>query len=131
MLLDASPRTPLSFATARMRRSRPTPSTLSIALLAALGLSVSAHANGPKDRQNPQDRRDDEQRPQHDHQRDLSDAVRRIERQNGGQVLSAEPMEFQGRQVNRIKVVDERGRVRVIVDDPHKPRSDDSDPRGD
>ncbi|MCC7249728.1 MAG: hypothetical protein IT473_13985 [Lysobacter sp.] len=62
----------------------------------------------------------------------MSDAVRRIERQNGGQVLSAEPMEFEGRQVNRIKVVDERGRVRVIVDDPHKPRSNDNgDPRGD
>lgn len=112
-----------------MRRSRPTRSTLSIALLAAMGLSMSAHAGGPKDRQNPQEPRDNDQRP-HDHQRDLSDAVRRIERQNGGQVLSAEPMEFEGRQVNRIKVVDERGRVRVIVDDPHKPRSDDGDPRG-
>lgn len=110
---------------------RPTRLALSIALLTAAGLSMNAHAGGPKDRQNPQDRRDEGPRP-HDHQRDLSDAVRRVERQNGGQVLSAEPMEFEGRQVNRIKVVDERGRVRVIVDDPHKPRANDNgDPRGD
>lgn len=113
-----------------MRRPAPLRSTLSIALLAASGLSMSAYADGPKERQNPPDRRN-EDRQAHDHQRDLSDAVRRIERQHGGQVLSAEPMEFQGRQVNRIKVVDERGRVRVIVDDPHKPRANDDDPRGD
>ncbi len=33
-------------------------------------------------------------------------------------------MEYDGRQVNRIKMVDDRGRVRVIMDDPHKPDPD-------
>lgn len=48
----------------------------------------------------------------------LSDAVRRIERSNRGQVLSAERMQYDGREVNRLKVMDEDGRVRVYMDDP-------------
>ena len=48
----------------------------------------------------------------------LSDSVRRIERTTRGQVLSAEQVPFDGRNVNRIKVVDDRGRVRVYMDDP-------------
>jgi hypothetical protein len=64
----------------------------------------------------------------------LSDAVRRIERSNRGQVLSAERMQFDGRDVNRIKVVDDAGRVRVYMDDaqsgsePRRPpgRNDDA-----
>ncbi len=47
----------------------------------------------------------------------LSDAVRRIERSNRGQVLSAERMQYEGRDVNRIKVVDNEGRVRIYMDD--------------
>ena len=98
--------------------SRP---TLLIALLTALGTSTGAYAaDDQKERPNPQAHTP----PQHNHQRDLSDAVRRIERERGGQVLSAEPMEYEGRQVNRIKMVDDRGRVRVIMDDPHKPKVD-------
>lgn len=54
--------------------------------------------------------------------RALSDAVRRVERRTGGQVLSAERVPFDGRDVNRIKVVDSRGRVRVYMDDPHSSR---------
>lgn len=48
----------------------------------------------------------------------LSDSVRRVERSTRGQVLSAERVPFDGRDVNRIKTVDERGRVRVYMDDP-------------
>jgi hypothetical protein len=51
-------------------------------------------------------------------QRALSDAVRRVERRTGGQVLSAERVPFDGRNVNRVKVVDSSGRVRVYMDDP-------------
>ena len=51
-------------------------------------------------------------------QRALSDAVRRVERRTGGQVLSAERVPFDGRDVNRVKVVDSSGRVRVYMDDP-------------
>lgn len=96
-----------------------------IALLVALAAPTGAYAagDGRKDRPNPQ-AGSDRRNPQHDHQRELSDAVRRVERERGGQVLSAEPMEYEGRQVNRIKMVDDRGRVRVIMDDPHKPDPD-------
>lgn len=48
----------------------------------------------------------------------LSDSVRRIERSTRGQVLSAERVPYDGRSVNRIKIVDDRGRVRVYMDDP-------------
>lgn len=56
-------------------------------------------------------------------QRALSAAVRRVESQTGGQVLSAERIPFDGRDVSRIKVVDASGRVRVYMDDPQSPRS--------
>lgn len=53
-----------------------------------------------------------------DSHRALSDAVRRVERRTGGQVLSAERVPYDGRDVNRVKIVDSSGRVRVYVDDP-------------
>ncbi|QOW20713.1 PepSY domain-containing protein [Lysobacter ciconiae] len=53
-----------------------------------------------------------------DSHRALSDAVRRVERSTGGQVLSAERVPYDGRDVSRIKIVDSSGRVRVYVDDP-------------
>lgn len=63
----------------------------------------------------------------------LSDSVRRVERDTRGQVLSAERIPFDGRDVNRIKVVDDRGRVRVYMDDPQRRRDSgrrDDDRRG-
>lgn len=48
----------------------------------------------------------------------LSNSVRRVERNTRDQVLSAERIPFDGRDVNRIKTVDEHGRVRVYMDDP-------------
>src|SRR5688572_5766966 len=58
------------------------------------------------------------QRRQHSDadQRALNEAVRRAER--NGQVLSAEQVQYDGRDVNRVKIVDDRGRVRVYWDDP-------------
>lgn len=53
----------------------------------------------------------------------LSDSVRRFERNNrGSRVLSVERMQSDGRDVNRIKAMDDRGRVRVYVDDPQRRR---------
>jgi hypothetical protein len=49
--------------------------------------------------------------------------VRRVEREERGQVLSAERIEFDGRNVNRIKAIDEQGRVRVYLDDPGAPEA--------
>lgn len=54
--------------------------------------------------------------------RDLSDTVRRVERRTGGEVLSAERVPFDGRNVHRVKVLDASGRVRVYVDDPRPQR---------
>jgi hypothetical protein len=103
---------------------------LSIAIAAALGSPSIAFAQDERD-ERPNPPRQERREPRHDHQRDLSDAVRRVERERGGQVLSAEPMEYEGRQVNRIKMVDDRGRVRVIMDDPHKPKSENKPKRDD
>ena len=49
---------------------------------------------------------------------ELSDSVRRVERRTGGQVLSAERVPYDGRDVNRVKVVDSSGRVKIYMDDP-------------
>ena len=69
-----------------------------------------------------------ERRAEH---RALSDAVRRVERATDGQVLSAERVQFDGRDVSRVKVVDGRGRVRVYWDDPQARRGDQAPRSGD
>jgi len=96
---------------------------LKLLLLAALlGACAQAFA-APPGRQG-QERGTDHARDDHarnDHARyddALSDSVRRIERSTRGQVLSAERVPYDGRSVNRIKIVDDRGRVRVYMDDP-------------
>lgn len=55
-------------------------------------------------------------------QSSLSDAVRRVQRETGGQVLGAERVQFDGRDINRIKVMDDRGRIRYMDDDPQRKR---------
>ena len=52
----------------------------------------------------------------------LPDTVRRVERETGGEVLRAEPMQRDGREVYRLKVLTADGRVRVVQDDPSAPR---------
>lgn len=54
---------------------------------------------------------------------DLSDSVRRVERRTRGEVLSAEQVQFDGRDVHRVKVLEASGRVRVHMEDP-RPRRD-------
>lgn len=110
-----------------LRRCLPL-TVLGIALV-AVALPASAQRRG--DRQPPPD---EPARPQRDDT--VSDAVRRIERANRGQVLSAERMQYDGRDVTRIKVVDDSGRVRIYMDDPQPateprrpPPRDDNPPR--
>ncbi|MET0654552.1 MAG: hypothetical protein ABWY94_03135 [Pseudoxanthomonas sp.] len=50
----------------------------------------------------------------------LSDSVRRAQRETGGQVLGAERVQYDGREINRVKVMDGRGRVRYMDDDPQR-----------
>ncbi|MFC6840747.1 hypothetical protein [Xanthomonas theicola] len=52
----------------------------------------------------------------------LSDAVRRVQRSTGGQILGAERVPFDGRDINRVKYMDDRGRVRYM-DDPQPGRA--------
>jgi hypothetical protein len=53
-------------------------------------------------------------------------------RSNRGQVLSAERMQYDGRDVTRIKVVDDEGRVRIYMDDaPSAPDQRRQPPRND
>jgi hypothetical protein len=47
-----------------------------------------------------------------------ADSVRRAERQAGGEVIRAEPMQRDGHEVYRMKVLTADGRVRVVQDDP-------------
>ena len=54
----------------------------------------------------------------------LPDSVRRVERETGGEVLRAEPMQRDGREVYRIKVLTADGRVRVMQADPNARRDD-------
>jgi hypothetical protein len=60
----------------------------------------------------------------------LPESVRRVEQQTGGEVLRAEPMQHDGREVYRLKVLTSDGRVRVMQDDPQQrrgsPRQDNS-----
>ena len=104
----------------------PRPRTLTLMISAVLlgmggnayaqrGLVESTARGGPPER-SPQ--RSHERQQDH---RALSDAVRRVERRTGGQVLSAERVPFDGRDVNRVKVVDASGRVRIYMDDPAGP----------
>ena len=92
---------------------------LSLLFVALLGTGASALA-APPGRQDPRPERNDD----HGHERGqrnddaLSDSVRRVERSTRGQVLSAERVPYDGRSVNRVKIVDDRGRVRVYMDDP-------------
>jgi len=54
--------------------------------------------------------------------RSLSDTIRRVQRSTGGQILGAERVPFDGRNINRVKYLDDRGRVRYM-DDPVPERS--------
>jgi 2-methylcitrate dehydratase PrpD len=56
------------------------------------------------------------------HDGDLPASVRKIERETGGEVLKAQPMQRDGREVYRVKVLTPQGRIRVVEETP--PRRD-------
>jgi len=100
-------------------RSLFTPTVLALALLPMSTGAFAAQRGGQGAPPRPAHGRG---APQHDSDA-LSDSVRRIERSTRGQVLSAERVPFDGRDVNRIKTVDDHGRVRVYMDDPRDYRN--------
>jgi len=96
-------------------------SSLSLALAFATVSAVAWAQPQPQPRPQPPpqpQRRPPPQAQQHPQSQDqgLSESVRRAER--SGQVLSAEQVQYDGRDVNRVKIVDNQGRVRVYWDDP-------------
>ena len=52
----------------------------------------------------------------------LSDSVRRVQRETGGHILGAERVPYDGRDINRVKYMDERGRVRYMDDEAPSPQ---------
>jgi hypothetical protein len=99
--------------------------------VALLGASVAAWAQPQPPKPQPQaqqqkpqyarpQRPPSQQQSQSHRDRQLSESVRRAER--NGQVLSAEQIQSDGRDVNRVKIIDNRGRVRVYWDDPSQPQ---------
>lgn len=53
---------------------------------------------------------------------DAADAVRRAQAESGGRVLGAERVQFDGRDIMRVKVMDQNGRVRYMDSDPSSRR---------
>jgi hypothetical protein len=99
------------------RRRPPALKLLSIAVLAAVP-ALSAHA-ATQSQDRGRDQKRDEPRGNASRS-SLSDAVRRVERDTRGEVLSAERVQYDGRDMHRVKVVDDQGRVRVFMQDPHR-----------
>jgi hypothetical protein len=102
-------------------------SLLSAALIATLGgLSTAAVAQSAGDETPPRNDPPPRQSPPpraRNNESSLSDAVRRAQRETGGQVLGAERIQFDGRDINRVKVMDDSGRVRYMDDDPQRGRA--------
>ena len=105
---------------------------LTAAALLGAGDAMAQSRGGPPERgPATQERgrdRDADRRPAREHDRRggnaaLAEAVRRVERRTGGQVLSAERVPYDGRDVSRVKVVDASGRVRVYMEDQPERRT--------
>lgn len=114
-----------------LSRRLPSLTVLAVALASATLPAAAQQGRGPRGERPPPEP------PRSHHDDSVSDAVRRIERSNRGQVLSAERMQYDGRDVTRIKVVDDAGRVRIYMDDAQPnpdpgrqpPRNGDNPPR--
>ena len=87
-------------------------------LIALAGTSVvlaqddQGRGNAPPSRERGAQRAEDR-----GHRSSMSDSVRRVRNETGGQVLSVERMQYDGRDVTRVKYIDERGRVRTETQD--------------
>ena len=114
------------------RCRRPTLKLLTIAILAVLP-ALSAQAGPQSQDRGRNQQRDDSSDDRKDSRSSLSDAVRRVERDTRGEVLSAERVQYDGRDMHRVKVVDDQGRVRVFMQEPQRRAgsSGDAPPRGD
>lgn len=94
---------------------------LAAVLLTASSMAMAQQAPPPqqRDRGDREQAREFQPPPQRE-RGSLSDAVRRAERNTRGEVLSAERIQYDGRDMHRVKVVDDQGRVRVFMQEPQR-----------
>ncbi|RYG13344.1 MAG: hypothetical protein EON92_05765 [Burkholderiales bacterium] len=91
----------------------------SLITAALVGLPVAAWAqSGPEDQPRPEPQARTMLPPRNPES--LSDSVRRAQRESGGQILGAERVQYDGREINRVKVMDNSGRVRYMDSDPQR-----------
>ncbi len=114
-------------------RHPPSLTLLAIALLALLP-ALPAFADPQSNGGNRGGRQQQDNNGGRNDHNSLSDAVRRVERDTRGEVLSAERVQYDGRDMHRVKVVDDQGRVRVFMqeprhDDDERPARRDGDAR--
>ena len=99
------------------RRRPPSLTLLALALLAMLP-ALPAFADPQSNGGGRGGRQQQDQAINRTDHSSLSDAVRRVERDTRGEVLSAERVQYDGRDMHRVKVVDDQGRVRVFMQEP-------------
>ena len=99
------------------RRRPPSLTLLALALLAMLP-ALPAFADPQSNGGGRGGRQQQDQAINRTDHSSLSDAVRRVERDTRGDVLSAERVQYDGRDMHRVKVVDDQGRVRVFMQEP-------------
>ena len=95
---------------------------LSTAMLATLGGAAAVAMAQSGGDQPPPEMPSRPEAPRQSQASSLSDAVRLVQRETGGQVLGAERVQFDGRDINRVKVMDDRGRVRYVDGDTQRSR---------
>lgn len=106
---------------------------LAVLVAAALAWGAApARAQQQRDADRPPPRMERPQRSEadarvRDNPRTMSESVRWAQRTTGGQVLGAERVQSDGHDFNRVKLIDDRGRVRY-VDDVRQPRRQDYPP---
>jgi hypothetical protein len=129
-----------------MRFRTPTLAALTLAALTVITGTAAVHAQDDRGRSDapPSRERGFPRNDDRGHRSSMSDSVRRVRSESGNQVLSVERMQYDGRDVTRVKYIDDRGRVRTQddmvpsrrdVDSPVRPRRDigpqQQPPRGD
>lgn len=110
------------------------PANVLLPLIAGFAMLASspAHAQRQPERaaeRQVEDSRSTRARATERRQDSMAESIRHVRRSNRGSIIAADRMHSNGRQINRIKLVDDRGRVRVIEDDPQRRRAQRS--RGD
>lgn len=112
-----------------MRFRAPTLAALALAVLTAMTGTAAVHAQDDRGRGDapPARERGFPRSDDRGHRNSMSDSVRRVRSESGNQVLSVERMQYDGRDVTRVKYIDERGRVRTDTQDDRGPSRRDLD----